>query len=244
MTGHEDSGSAEVARGERLHVFTRVLQEKIRAHERATRHLNQYLSVEFNVFDYIGVGETALSRVLRDLLDPSGAHGQGATFLAAFLRKCGLSIQLPNDKVSTRVQDEMRTANIDAADRRIDLVIEIGDLRIGIENKPYARDQQDQVLAYSQDLSYKNPDAWYLVYLTPDGRPPSEYSVPSHLAAKYRASGRLIELSYAKDIAEWLAECIRECISDKYRWFLRDLHVALENAFAPHAPALEDRREH
>lgn len=48
------------------------------------------LASGFNEFRYFSPKETRLSYVLRDLLDPQGAHGQGEMFLKRFLHAIGL----------------------------------------------------------------------------------------------------------------------------------------------------------
>jgi hypothetical protein len=44
----------------------------------------------FNVFSYVRRDESSLSDVIRDLLDPSGTHGQGRLFLDLFLKSIGV----------------------------------------------------------------------------------------------------------------------------------------------------------
>ena len=43
------------------------------------------IASRFNVFDYLRDDELGLSRVLADLLDPAGPHGQKTLFLRSFL---------------------------------------------------------------------------------------------------------------------------------------------------------------
>lgn len=52
------------------------------------RELDRDLARRFNVFDYLRTDELGLSRIIADLLDPAGTHGQGALFLKALLDHC------------------------------------------------------------------------------------------------------------------------------------------------------------
>jgi hypothetical protein len=48
------------------------------------------LAPDFNLFDYLRTDEMGVSKVIADLLDPKGAHGQGGVFLQAFAKILGL----------------------------------------------------------------------------------------------------------------------------------------------------------
>jgi hypothetical protein len=56
--------------------------------EAIDRELAEKTGRNFNIFDVFEVTyETLLSRILRELLDPSGGHGQGIRFLQAFIEQ-------------------------------------------------------------------------------------------------------------------------------------------------------------
>src|SRR3954454_2764284 len=61
----------------------------------------------FNLFNstYIGPSENRITEVLRDLLDPAGSHGQGATFLEESLRRVGFDRAL-KDVVNAHVRTQ------------------------------------------------------------------------------------------------------------------------------------------
>ena len=108
--------------------------------------MDRHLARRFNVLDYVKTDELGLSRILADLLDPDGPHGQGTLFLERFVD--GLEDlrdwpDLRDRRISVDVEHVIR------ANRRIDIYIEIGDAKathcLAIENKPYAEDQKNQI---------------------------------------------------------------------------------------------------
>lgn len=205
--------------------FFDALRHKVDTHRQALAHVDQYLSTRFNTLDYLAPNEPLLSRILRDLLDPHGPHGQGGAFLDAFLDRAGIG-----DLIGVRpraVRTESSTTHLASA-RRIDIVIAYASHAIGIENKPWAREQDNQVSDYQRHLALQYGDRYHLVYLTGDGRKPGDH----------HDERRLRLLSYREDVPAWLEECERRCRSDKFRWFLRDLTAYTQREF-PRTPTEE-----
>ena len=112
----------------------------------ARKRFFSHLALDFTIFDYLRRDEMGVSRIIADLLDPNASHGQGSTFLKEFAKKIGQGwISLANDwKVSTE-----KKVN---GQRRIDIYLESSDGIIGIENKPWAIDQKDQLIDYANYL--------------------------------------------------------------------------------------------
>lgn len=100
-----------------------------------------------NSFTLFRPNEVRLSRIIADLFDPSGAHGQDTLFLNALLKALALPRIGVVDPVSVR--REMVTK----AGRQIDLVIETPNLIVGIENKPWAAQQPEQLADYLAALN-------------------------------------------------------------------------------------------
>lgn len=96
----------------------------------------------FNAFNLFDPNENTLSRIAQNLFDPRGTHGQGSLFLNALLDAIGLEQVGPLDVV--KVEREVLTDE----KRRIDLVIETPTALVGIENKPWAKQQPDQLSDY------------------------------------------------------------------------------------------------
>ena len=213
------------------------------------RELDVKLARRFNVFDYLRsksgnqVNEVTLSRVIADLLDPSGSHGQGTLFLECLLR--GLCLDWASE-ISLRgawTEVEMKIDD----DRRLDVFVHMDrDHCIAIENKPYARDQPYQVKDYLDELrKYKKS---LLIYLPASGRPPAEESATlddldtldkNHLfkimpydrtgVGRWEDGFDRYRVDYS--LAHWLADCRKSCDVDRLRWFLREAETFCERQF-------------
>lgn len=213
--------------------------------------LDRNLARRFNTLDYLRDDEQGLSRIIADLLDPRASHGQGWLFLREFLTVLKESIlsdhipRLDEGDVDARVETERSTANR----RRIDVSVEItsgafGSYCLAIENKPYAEDQEDQVADYLDFLRNRYGDRFSLLYLSPDGAPPSEYSASAQVLAEHW-SGHFAIWSYRRPDKEWkdglprlpcpfpmwLDRCQQRCQVDRLRWFLRDIELFCERKF-------------
>ncbi len=213
------------------------------------RELDVKLARRFNVFDYLRsksgnqVNEVTLSRVIADLLDPSGSHGQGTLFLECLLR--GLCMDWASE-ISLRGAWTEVERKIDD-DRRLDVFVHIDrDHCIAIENKPYAPDQPYQVKDYLDELrKYKKS---LLIYLPASGRPPAEESatlddlntldknhllkiMPYDRTGVGRWEDGFDRYRVAYSLAHWLADCRKSCDVDRLRWFLREAETFCERQF-------------
>lgn len=99
-----------------------------------------------NAFMLFKPNEVRLSRIIADLFDPSGSHGQDMLFLNALLQ----SLKLPRVGVMDPVS--VRREMVTKAGRQIDLVIGLPELIIGIENKPWAAQRPAQLSDYLEAL--------------------------------------------------------------------------------------------
>ncbi len=89
-----------------------------------------------------------ISRVFADLLNPHGRHGQNKLFLDAFSGKIGEDYQWISSANDWNVGTE-KQAN---GQRYIDIYLSSSSGVIGIENKPWARDQENQISDYAEYL--------------------------------------------------------------------------------------------
>lgn len=221
---------------ERYRNFYSVLKEKLQHYRDAKRHLDRFLSTDFNVFKVIRPKEPHLSEIIADLLDPDGSHGQCRGFLDAFLRQIikqpidldGLLNQSP-----LSVTCESQTVYIEKSQRRLDILVAYENFGLAIENKPWAPDQKEQLQDYIRNLREKFKDKFCLIYLTLEKKNPSENSIKPSLREDLKKKGKLICASYRDDILKWLEECCQLCESDKFRWFLRD--------FVDYIPTMEEQ---
>ena len=224
-----------------LQAFFTGLGPAVRIAQRAQAELDRRAATRFSLFDFFHERETDLSRVFGGLLDPSGTHGQGDRFLRLFL-----------DEVRKALENEMRerfpAGNLRNSrvylehhtdtGRSIDIVVTVrGDTWVGIENKPWAGEQPNQVSDYLKYLRTRaspetDPDAW-LVYLSGDGRRPE--TLPD--AAKDRM--RCPTLPYrgaeraSPSLENWVQKCRTECEAERVRWFLTDLLEYIRKWFEP-----------
>ena len=187
--------------------------------------LDRQLARRFNVFRYLRTDEMGFSRMIKDLLDPAGDHGQGAAFLRLLTEKLDFAkgLNLDHAKVQTERQIDGR--------RRIDIAVEIDDKHcLAIENKSnFAGDQERQV---EDDLDWLKREYKHslLIYLSATGGGPSEASVAAETIEKLEAETpqRFVVMpcisSDASDdrfsLVDWLADCRRNCDVDRLRWYL------------------------
>ncbi len=200
----------------------RLLQEltpHLQAARMVERELDRHLARRFNTFRYLRGDELGLSRIIADLLDPVGEHGQGTTFLEAMLEllevapeasasgrsrntasgrggRAATLERLPGRLRSTadekiRVRQERGTGG-----RFIDITVDIptndGHFCLAFENKPYAGDQHRQCRDYLEFLDKEYRGRFLLVYLPPRFRMPDESSLPRKDRERWRNHFRVL----------------------------------------------------
>lgn len=213
--------------------FYGALDLRLRLLQRTRQQLDAQLAPEFSVFHYLNPDELTLSELISDLLSPQGNHGQGATFLSLFLKLIGSPV--PTD--CARVVREDFTRYGPSSRRRIDITLDFGSSGIGIENKPFADEGENQIADYANHLDRKYKGAYLIVFLSDNGRPP--HSISAELLTSLDESRKLVLLSYSVDLAEWLKQCWRECRAERVRWFLQEFQDWIIEEF-PLEPGKED----
>jgi len=206
--------------------FGGLIQQSQFARELRQR-TNRFLAEEFNTFNYIDTVEPKLSSITADLLKPDGSHGQGDLFVRAFLRV----LDIPERSTPFSIQAEAQTTFIEHSQRRVDIKLCWSDFVLGVENKPWALDQVNQIEDYVNDLDRESKGRFLCIYLSRDGSPPDESSISTPRRALLEQNGQLKWLSYPKVMCRWLDKCIRECQADRVRWFLRDFREYLLRQF-------------
>ena len=228
-------GDARETHLARLSAFFIGLAPAVAVARRAQVELDRATAPAFSPFPYFNTGELDLSRIFGDLLDPRGSHGQGDVFLLALLE------QLPQlahgrsrlDLSGCHVHLEFITRTLDA-DRRIDIVLEMaGGPWIGIENKPWAADQENQIKDYLNDLRGRSSEPPWVLYFSGDGTLPAEYAKFGRDDQK-----RCLTVAYRGPRGEqpsleaWIEDCIDECRAERVRWFLRELLRFIQRTFS------------
>ncbi len=180
-----------------------LLKEKVQKQERFER------GEDFNIFRIMHMESDEVythSAVIAELLNPRGSHGCGDTFLRLFLELLPSAFDLPFDTQNATTEVEVVIGEItDEEGGRMDVLVQSNGQAIIIENKIYAGDQRNQLLRYYNyaEKQYKKGN-YKLLYLTLDGKSPSESSTGK----------RLVEnedyycISYAGEIRKWLMSCL------------------------------------
>lgn len=208
-------------------------------------HLDEYrrrvepqLASEFNVLRYARTDEMGLSQILADLLDPTGLHGQGSRFLECFLKRYWS--ERASSSSAAKVRTEVTTDRIAKRQRRIDIVVDLGDCVLGIENKPWAADQQAQIADYLEHLK-KDGRPFKLLYLVGhEGRLPAEESITAE-AFQDRAKEKSLGVIDYSRLREWLRDCLGCCESERVSMFLRDLDRFIASRFSHEAVDFESQ---
>ncbi|WP_375495256.1 PD-(D/E)XK nuclease family protein [uncultured Nostoc sp.] len=140
---------------------------------------------QFNIFEAIGVVRQELrhSNFLAFLLNPSENHRLDDIFLKRFLKRVLLEEYEPTDEKYTKVSPvDIDIADFTDADVRrewqnIDILIHSprNKLVCAIENKIDAGESMDQLIKYQNTVEQEFKDCQaILIYLTPEGDPPSK----------------------------------------------------------------------
>lgn len=206
--------------------FFSILCEKKKSYEENYKFFAPRLAPKFSIFNFVRRDENALSYIIANLLDPMGEHEQGSVFIELFTdfltHKMGVK---PNENLKLIGESHKKAKCITESttnnQRRIDIVIDFGNFGIGIENKPWACDQKDQLRDYSKDLRSRYGDNFLLVYLTGSNWDVSEYTISSNELAKLNQNGHFLQITY-QDLKEWIIDCEAKCQADRVRNFLRD----------------------
>lgn len=198
--------------------------------KQAQEEMDWRAATRFSIFDYFRVRETDLSRIFAGLLDPSGTHGQGDRFLSLFLKETLPEYSPPRTFTSAKmVHIEYATHER----RKIDIVLEMPDNHwIGIENKPWAEEQKEQVKAYLEYLQsrVKRSGTAGILYLSGNGRDPKTLPTDPELK-KFCWTVSYRKNDTRSSLENWIEQCWRECEAERVRWFLKDLLKYIQQTF-------------
>lgn len=139
-----------------------ALQPSMTEHKACSLRREQSEAPRLSVFSLVNARENMVSNVLAELLRPSGTHGQGSLFLSGFLDLIGASSSIAPDKLGRAIvrREAATGSNPNAPNRRIDIMITLGSIKIAIENKPWAAEQLGQLDAYAGCVG---SDGWLVV---------------------------------------------------------------------------------
>ena len=158
----------------------------------------------FNIFtitERANFEVTTHSAMIAALLDPAGAHEQGPLFLAGFLdivKRLYPSVSIPDATLRWQIDREVRGVDI--------LLTHLSpDVKIIIENKWFAADQDQQTVRYWKRLFKESRGRLAsipVLYLAPTRRAP-RFDPKQRRPAQFNRD--LKSISYATEIREWLS---------------------------------------
>ena len=139
---------------------TVLMQE---GYHQAKKRYASKIAPDFRLLRFFNINENTLSKCLAFLLRPDESHAQGDLFLSSFYHLIEKSETLKTD-MKAQISTEYTISN----SRRIDILISDKNELTGIENKPWAADQKDQLYDYAHWLAAeakRRGGGWSLVYL-------------------------------------------------------------------------------
>jgi hypothetical protein len=222
--------------------FLKEVSVKIESLKEAKRLYGSQIAPDFYIFDYLRDDEMGLSRCIGNLLNPGGKHGQGDVFLKQLLIQTNQLLQakmlnIRQDETYSGIIDKKQIFQWDAAhaegcnikleqcidhQRRIDVFLAFthGEL-IGIENKPWAEDQKNQLLDYAAFMKKQaGGKPWLLIYLC--NSDPSETSIPKLARLELERQGHFISMRY-DELIDWLHICTSHAKAPVVRTFIEEL---------------------
>jgi hypothetical protein len=158
---------------------------------------------KYNLFKVARIAhkEVIMCRVLADLMNPRGKHGQGSRYLTLFWEKIA-SLKLPGRPALDLKHTGVTTEYVTDKNFRIDIALEDKKVFVPVEVKIYAGDQPGRLADYFEFARKKNRDGPIpVLYLTLDGHDPTDAE---------RLEGKYVKLSFKDDILAWLDACARE----------------------------------
>lgn len=170
------------------------------------------LGENFNLFEILRIEHYEVSthsRLIAELLDPQGRHGQGTLFLDAFLQVFAFQDKIESKSATVHVEHGIGVKS-EVSGGRLDILIQDGKGRkIAIENKIYAADQENWVVRYSEALNAEDS----LVYLTLLGTEIDGYREDDSGRIRVANDIEVHRRSYQNHILEWLNLCHQRAVS-------------------------------
>ncbi len=241
--------------------FFTALGARMEGARAVERELDRLLARRFNALDYLRTDELGLSRIVGDLLNPGGTHGQGTCFLGKFGDLVGpdrwpTGATVRYDNLDVNVLRERRTDG----GGRLDISVELrsegqAPACIAFENKPYAADGEAQIADYLAFLRCHYGGRFLLIYLSGHGGAPSEQSLPRTVCKDGLAimsfcpraetgeyeEGDPLRLPFS--LSDWLRECRQICDAERLRWFLGEVETFCHKTFGGIVTTTSERKE-
>jgi len=208
-------------------ILTEV-KAKIDAHQEFKNEYNKELAFDFDFLTFFKIGENKVSEILAYFINPNNSHGQGDIFLSLFIE------QFYNGKKELILSNpKIVCEQIILNNRRIDLYVKLKNFTIAIENKIWAEDQPNQLDDYSVFLEKDTNSNYLLLYLTPFGSKPSEYSISKEKYDKLFAEKKINIISHKNDTLNLIDKWIIACKADKVTFFLKGFRNHMKQKISP-----------
>ena len=160
----------------------------------------QHSAHDYNIYKIMQIDkkELMITRVMSDLLNPSGSHRQGAIFLTYFMEKVFPSRHFSTESLSeAHVFKEYRIND----DVQMDIYIVIGETRIPVLIKINQKDSKP----LKDFVPFATGEEPTILYITPYG------TKPIYTMKVYGNENLVNCCSFETDIFEWLQACVHYC---------------------------------
>lgn len=175
------------------------LRDILNHHKKEVLQKRKEITPNFNLVELTSPKELQLSKIIAEFLNPNGSHEQGSLFLDIFSNHFFKKLTLPQNNITVKTE---LTENVNG---QIDIVIDFDNqFGIAIENKPFAEDQNLQIVRYVEFLEAKYSENYLMIYLSELGQNPTKKSLPQK--DKERINENFSVISY-KNIRDWLIKC-------------------------------------
>jgi len=179
---------SEYVKSNQTQIFLTSMKEALRI----SQQMRMQEAPDFNIFNILKIArrEVVATAMWKDLLDPKGLHEQGSLFLRPFLKLLDDKLQhmgkefhsyaeQPINLWITSTEEFVRKVKKDDKDGRIDVYLKhmSSNLALAIEYKIGADDQERQVSRYYDHLKEQKFNHPHVIYITPTGVKPSEFSL-------------------------------------------------------------------
>ncbi|WP_109399091.1 PD-(D/E)XK nuclease family protein [Proteus sp. TJ1640] len=197
-------------------VIQRITTER-KSYDKAKKRYYKKLSPDFSPLSLFKINENTISKCLAFLLNPIETHAQGKLFTQNFYKHF-----IKNNKYqSVKSVCLEQAVERDDSYRRLDIFVETSDLLIGIENKPWAEDEENQLYDYGcwlKKRAGRSRKKWILFYLSNSEY--SEYSLSKDTDKEIKDN--IHHVTYY-EIIKWLEECSYKIESIQVKMFIESI---------------------